>query len=205
MSHAWLVGAHAIGALLLGVALVAIWLAAERVRRAQDVGALRRAARTCATIEKRMIAPGVLLLLASGTWLTAQYYGWAFTRIPWLAGMVALFVFQSVWANTVTRLHALRLRRLLEAAPANGPVTPELERTRTDPLAAFGHYLEIPLFALIVALGVLRPASWTLFVLGSAVAVQVAAAAALYASRPAPAVPRLSSLSRASVEAEGGS
>lgn len=205
MSHAWLVGAHAIGALLLGVALVAIWLATERVRRARDVGALRRAARNCGTLEKRMIAPGVLLVLASGTWLTVQYYGWAFTRIPWLAGMIALFVFQAVWANTATRLHALRLRRLLEAAPANGPVTPALEHARTNPLAAFGHYVEIPVFALIVALGVLRPASWTLFVLGGTVAVLVAAAAALYAWRPAPALPPLSSLSRASVEAEGGS
>ncbi|HLS56636.1 MAG TPA: DUF2269 family protein [Zeimonas sp.] len=202
MSHALLSAAHGLGAGLLGIALVGLWLADERGRRASAAGALALAMRHAAVIEQRLLAPGVLMLGASGAWLVARYYGgWHFVRIPWLAGMIALFVFQATWANTVGRARDARLKRLLARARESDRITPAIERVRAAPLATFGHYVELPVFALVVALGVWRPMDWNLFAAGSVAAVAIAAAATAYAGRAAlPA----SSFSSASVDADGG-
>lgn len=201
MSYTWLGAAHLLGAVLLGAAIVALWLVDERIRRASDCGTISRAGRRADALGKRVLMPGVLLLAVSGAWLVASYYGgWAFVRIPWLAGMAGVFVFQSAWANAVTHPHAKRMRRLLAGTRDADPLTPALERARSEPLASFGQQLEPLLFALAVALGVLRPMDWAVVALGCIAAALLAAAIAFYAARPlAP-----SSLSRASVEAEGG-
>jgi hypothetical protein len=202
MSYALLTAAHGLGALLLGVALVGSWLAGERARHAKTAGAVARAAARQGALARRLLLPGVLLLGASGAWLVASHYGgWNFVRVPWLAGMIALFVFQSVWANTVGRAYAIRLGRLLAGTREADPLSPELRRALAEPVATFGHHLELPLFAVIVALGVLRPMQWSLFATGCAVAAGIALAATAYgggARRPA------SSFSSASVDAEGG-
>lgn len=202
MSYALLTAAHGLGALLLGVSLVGTWRAGERVRRAKTAGAVARATARKDALVGRLLLPGVLLLGASGAWLVASYYGgWNFVRVPWLAGMVSLFLFQSAWANTVGRAYAMRLGRLLAGTREADPLSPELRRALAEPVATFGHHLELPLFALIVTLGVLRPMQWSLFATGVAVAAGAALAATAYgggARRPA------SSFSSASVDAEGG-
>lgn len=69
------------------------------------------------------------MLLAGGTWLIVGYHGgWRFLTEPWLAGMVALFAFEFIEGNTVTRLYFMRLRRLTRHALAEGCVTTELAR-----------------------------------------------------------------------------
>ncbi len=201
MSYAWLGAAHLLGAVLLGAAIVGLWLVDERIGRATDCGTIGRAGRRADALGKRVLMPGVLLLAASGVWLVASYYGgWRFLRVPWLAGMAGVFVFQSVWANTVTHPHARRMRALLAGARDADPITPALERVRSEPLAGFGQHLEPLLFALIVALGLLRPMDWSVVAMGCIAAPLLAAAIAFYPARSlAP-----SSLSSASVEAEGG-
>jgi uncharacterized membrane protein len=201
VSYQLLLVAHLLGAVLLGAAIVALWLVDGGIRRASNCGALARAGRRADALVKRVLAPGVLLLAGSGIWLVARYYGgWGFVRIPWLAAMAGLFVLQSVWANSVTRTHAQRMRRLLAGTRDADPLTPALQRARNEPLASFGQQLEPLLFALIVALGLLRPMDWGVVAVGCIAAALLAAAITFYAVRP----PTPSSLSRASVEAEGG-
>ena len=200
MSYGWLLAAHLLGAALLGTAVAALWLVDERIRRASDRATLIRAGRRAEVLGKRFLMPGVVLLAASGLWLVARYYGWSFTRIPWLAGMAGLFVFQSVWAHAVTRPRALRMRRLLGQPCATDRLSPALVQVRDAPRARFGQHLEPLLFALVVVLGVWRPMDWSTVALGCAAAVLAAAAIALYTTAPRPT----SSVSRASVEAEGG-
>ncbi len=78
-----------------------------------------------------MVVPGALLLLLSGSWFTVQYYGgWNFIEIPWLAGMVCLFLVEFVEGNTVTRLYFLKLRRITQDALKSGKISEELERER---------------------------------------------------------------------------
>jgi uncharacterized membrane protein YecN with MAPEG domain len=89
----------------------------------------------------------------------------------WLVGMVALFAFEFVEGNTVTRLYFMRLRRLARASLAEGALTPELAAARREHIPTFTHFLDIPLLFVIVALGAARPTTWTLFVVGTVLAV----------------------------------
>jgi hypothetical protein len=104
--------------------------------------------------------------------------------MPWLAGMVALFAFEFVEGNTITRLYFRRLRRLTRAALERGAPTPDLEQARREHLPTFTHFLDLPILFVIVALGAMRPGTWTLFLTGVALAVGAAAGLTL-------ALPRL--------------
>ncbi len=95
--------------------------------------------------------------------------------MPWLTGMVALFAFEFIEGNTITRLYFMRLRRLTKIALAQGVFTPELEAARTEGLPTFTHFLDLPLLFLIVALGVMQPENWSVFFYGCAIAAFLAA------------------------------
>lgn len=102
------------------------------------------------------------------------YGGWEFIKVPWLAGMVFLFAFEFIEGNTVTRLYFLRLRRLTRQALHAGAFTPELQKARAESVPTFTHFLDLPILFLIVALGAMKPDSWTPFIAGSVVAVCIA-------------------------------
>ena len=132
--------------------------------------------RRIAVLYDGLVIPGALLLLGSGTWLiVAVYGGWAFLGIPWLVGMVILFAFEFIEGNTITRLYFMRLRRLTREAVQQGKVTAELVEARRHRLPTFTHFLDIPILFLIVALGAMRPNTWTLFAAGTLLALVAAA------------------------------
>jgi hypothetical protein len=118
-----------------------------------------------------------LILLTSGTWLVTEFFGgWDFVSVPWLAGMVYLFVFEFVEGNTVTRLYFMRLRRLTQEALSVGTFTPQLEKARAENVPTFTHFLDLPILFLIISLGALKPQSWSLFIVGSLIALAIAVA-----------------------------
>jgi uncharacterized membrane protein len=166
---------HLIGLTLMGAGLIGVWYADLRSRQVSHLVVLAEAVRQIAVFYDGLVVPGALLLLGSGTWLTVTVYrGWAFLGIPWLAGMVALFAFEFIEGNTVTRRYFMRLRRLTKNALEQGSVTPELTRARRAPVPTFTHFLDLPILFVIVALGAMRPNTWALFLIGMAVAVLVA-------------------------------
>lgn len=200
MVHDALVLAHLTGVMLLGAAIFGALFGDERARRAHSVGQIDVALCHVERCGQWLLAPGVVLLLASGTWLVARYYGWRFVDVPWLAGMVLLYVIESARGATLTRRHAMRLRRAVHDARSATRVPAALDRLRRDPLALFGRFLEATLFALIVVLGLFRPQSWATFWVGAVVALVAAAVAAYVVTSGAPAT---SSSSRASVDCDG--
>lgn len=166
---------HILGAILMGAGLVAVWMADLRSRQLRDLVPFSEAVRNIAVCYDGLVVPGSLLLLASGGWLIAEFYGGlAFLGVPWLAGMVILFLAEFVEGNTVTRLYFMRMRRITRQALAEGRFTPELERERAKLVPSFTHFLDLPVLTLIVALGALKPDSWTLLVVGSVIALAVA-------------------------------
>jgi hypothetical protein len=145
---------------------------------------LSEAVRNIAVFYDGVVVPGAILLLVSGTWLITEFFdGWGFVKIPWLAGMVFLFAFEFIEGNTITRLYFMRLRRLTGDALKAGVFTPALERARAENLPTFTHFLDLPLLFLIVALGVIKPDTWTLFISGSVIAVLIASILTLYIPR----------------------
>jgi len=185
MTYPLLKFAHLVGLTLMGAGLIGMWYADLRSRQLRDLPLLAEAIRTIAVFYDGLVVPGALLLLASGTWLIVTVYGgWAFLGIPWLAGMVALFAFEFIEGNTLTRLYFMRLRRLARESLLQGALTPKLEEAMREQVPTFTHFLDIPLLLVIVALGAARPTTWTLFVVGLVLAVLAAAVLTI-------AIPRL--------------
>ncbi len=167
--------AHLIGVTLMGAGLIGVFVCDMRSRQTQDLKLFGQLVSLIALFYDGVVVPGALILLASGTWLIIDYYdGWAFLEIPWLTGMVALFLFEFIEGNTVTRLFFMRLRRLTKDAMQQGDWTQELIKARGEQLASFTHFLDIPMLLVIVSLGALRPDTWTYFLIGSALAIAVA-------------------------------
>lgn len=167
---------HLLGVVLMGAGLIGVWYADLRSRQLRELSVFAEAVRSIAVLYDGLVVPGALLLLGSGTWLIVTVYGgWAFFGMPWLTGMVALFAFEFVEGNTITRLYFMRLRRLTRETLERGHVTPALEQARREHVPTFTHFLDIPIFFVIVMLGAMRPNTWTLFITGTALALAAAA------------------------------
>lgn len=167
---------HLLGLTLMGAGLIGVWYADLRSRQVQEFSVFAEVVRSIAVLYDGLVVPGALLLLGSGTWLIVTVYGgWAFLEMPWLTGMVALFAFEFVEGNTITRFYFMRLRRLTQEALQQGKVTAELVEARRQHVPTFTHFLDIPILFVIVALGAMRPNHWTLFAVGTMLAVIAAA------------------------------
>jgi uncharacterized membrane protein len=172
---------HILGAILIGGGLIGVWLSDLRSRQLRELPQFSEAVRNIAVFYDGVVVPGAMLLLISGTWLIIeQFGGWNFINIPWLAGMVFLFAFEFIEGNTVTRLYFMRLRRLTKEAIHTGGFTAELERIRSESIPAFTHFLDLPVLFLIIALGTIKPETWTLFIVGTGTALLVAAVLTIY-------------------------
>jgi hypothetical protein len=173
---------HIIGAMLMGAGLIGVWLSDLRARQVWDLPRFGEAIRNIALFYDGLVGPGALLLVGSGPWLIVTMYGgWSFhfLKIPWLAGMVVLCTFEFIEGNTITRLYFRRLLRLTREAIATGQVRPPLQHARSETLPTFTHFLALPLLMGIVALGATRPTTWTVFFVGTGVAVLIATALTL--------------------------
>lgn len=175
MTYTLLKFAHLLGAILIGAGLIGVWMSDLRSRQLRELNAFSESVRNIAVFYDGVVVPGAILLLVSGTWMIVQFFGgWDFLKVPWLFGMVALFAFEFIEGNTVTRIYFMRLRRLTRAALEQGRFTPELEQARGEGIPTFTHFLDLPILFLIVALGAIRPDTWTLFIAGSVAAILVA-------------------------------
>ena len=166
---------HVLGAVLMGSGLVGVWLTDLRSRQHRDLIRFSEAVRYIAVFYDGVVVPGALILLASGSWFTIHYYGGLkFLEVPWLTGMIGLFALEFIEGNTVTRLYFMKLRRITQHALDKGEMTDELKKERAKLVPTFTHYLDLPMLFLIMALGVLKPETWTMFFYGSAIALFLA-------------------------------
>ncbi|MCP3688269.1 MAG: DUF2269 family protein [Gammaproteobacteria bacterium] len=185
MEYAILNYLHVLGAVLMGAGLIGVWLADLRSRQHRDLIRFSEAIRYVAVFYDGIVVPGALILLFSGTWFTIKYYGgWGFLQIPWLSGMIFLFAFEFIEGNTITRLYFMKLRKITSAALEQGQITEELEKERSKLVPSFTHYLDLPMLFLIIALGVMKPATWDMFIYGSIVSI-------LFASCFTAVIPRM--------------
>jgi uncharacterized membrane protein len=193
MTYAVLKFIHIVGAILIGAGLIGVFFADLRSRQLRDLPVFAEAIRAVAVFYDGLVVPGALLLLVSGTWLIASdYNGWGFLELPWLAGMIGLFLFEFVEGNTVTRLYFMKLRRLTNEALEAGSVTPQLERARSELVPTFTHFLDIPILLVIVSLGSMRPTTWTLFMIGVTLALIIASTLTVLLPRMYPWTPNKS-------------
>jgi len=166
---------HVLGAIFMGAGLIGVWLADLRSRQHRDLIRFSEAVRYINIFYDGVVVPGALILLFSGTWFTYKYFGgWAFLEIPWLSGMIFLFLFEFIEGNTITRLYFVKLRKITQRALDKGEITEELEEERGKFLPSFTHYLDIPMVFLIIFLGVVKPETWDAFFYGGSLAIGLA-------------------------------
>ena len=190
MAYSLMHYAHLIGLMLLGAGLIGVWISDLRSRTVRDLELFGEAVRNIAVFYDGVVVPGAIILFVSGAWMTADMWGgWGFIQHPWLAGMIVLFMFEFVEGNTVTRLYFMRLRRLTNEALIHGGVTPELIHARQEQVPTFTHFLDIPMLLVIVSLGVMKPSTWTHFIIGGICALVMATLLALWIPRLYPWVP----------------
>ncbi len=175
--------AHILGFILLGGGLLAVFISELRAYRTTDVVVFAEAAWYTAVFYDALALPGALLVGLSGLLLVIEL-GMGFFEAPWLVGMWALFLFEFVEGNTVTRVQFRRTIRESRVARERGALTETVRAEARTLLGRAAHFLDIPLFLVIVYCGAMRPESWSVVI----VAVGVALAAALLLTL---AVPRL--------------
>lgn len=175
---------HVLGAILMGGGLVGVWLADFRSRQHRNLIRFSEAVRYINVFYDGVVVPGALILLFSGSWFIYKYYGgWDFIETPWLVAMIGLFAFEFIEGNTVTRLYFVKLRRITQNALDQGVITPELEAERSKIIPSFTHYLDLPILFLIIALGVMKPTTWDIFIYGLIAAVVLAMALTVFVPR----------------------
>ncbi|MDX1411073.1 MAG: DUF2269 family protein [Nitrospirales bacterium] len=172
LTYSLLIFAHILGAVLIGGGLIGVFVSDLRSRQIRDLPQFSEAVRNIAVFYDGVVVPGAFLLLTSGTWLIVEFFGgWEFLEVPWLVGMVALFAFEFIEGNSVTRLYFMKLRRITGEALKAGYITPELEKARAEMVPTFTHFLDLPMLMVIISLGAMKPTTWTHFIVGTILAI----------------------------------
>jgi uncharacterized membrane protein len=173
---------HIAGFILLGGGLLAVFVSELRAHTTDDVHVFAEAAWYTAIFYDALALPGALLVGLSGLLLIFEL-GLGFFEEPWLVGMWGLFLFEFVEGNTITRIEYRRTLRQSRKALAAGHLTPELRNQARNILGRFTHFLDVPLFAVIVYCGAMRPAAWGHVIIAILIAVALAAALTFVAPR----------------------
>jgi uncharacterized membrane protein len=182
---------HVVGAILLGGGLLAVFVSELRAYRTDEVHAFAEAAWYTAVFYDGLAVPGALLLAASGLLLKLEL-GLGWFEQPWFTGMWGLFLFEVVEGNTITRLQFRRTLQRSRAALRTGMLSAEVRAEARSLLGQITHFLDVPLFLVIVWCGVVQPDSWGQ--VATAIGLALIAAALLTA-----AVPRLARRERSAI------
>lgn len=172
---------HVLGVLAMGAGLVGVFVADLRGRMAQDYRSALDAAGLVAVFYDAVVVPGAVLLGTAGGVMVATVYGTSAFAQPWLAAMIVLFGLEFVEGNTITRRAFRRVKRL---AAENAAA--DFQRARRAWLPSFTHFLDLPILAVIIGLGVFRPMTWTPIILSVSGALVVAVALAVLVPRILP-------------------
>lgn len=164
---------HLLAVMVLVAGIIGDFVAELRIRRAANLATLAEGVQYQTIFMEWLVFPAAVIVGLSGVLLVLKL-GIGFFELPWLTGMWLLFAFEFVEGNTVTRRHGLYVRRELEHALRVGAVTAGLRRRLKSVPGTFGLCLDLPLGLVMVSLGVMRPSTWSHFLLAVPAAVVVA-------------------------------
>jgi hypothetical protein len=165
---------HFAGFIFLGGGLLAVFVSELRAYLATETGSFVEAAQYTAIFYDGLVTPGAIMILISGPLLIDQT-GIGYFTAPWIVGMWGLFAFEFIEGNTITRMQFQRTLRLSKLLPQDQPLTRERREGVRSFLGQFAHFLDIPLFLVIVYCGVVRPDDWKKVIIAIACAFTVAA------------------------------
>jgi len=164
---------HVIGFIFLGGGLLAVFVSEWRGYGATRPVVFAEAAYYTAIFYDVMVLPGAFLMLTTGPLLIWKL-GLSYFEAPWLTGMWGLFLFEFIEGNTVTRVQFRRTLKISRSLPEDKPLTDEIRGRARTFIGRLAHFLDVPLFTVIVYFGMARPDSW--LNVGSAMGIAIAAA-----------------------------
>jgi uncharacterized membrane protein len=165
---------HIVGFILLGGGLLAVFISELQAYRTTDMKVFAEASRYTAIFYDSLVISGALLVGISGLFLILEL-GLGFFAEPWVVGMWGLFLFEFIEGNTVTRIQFRKtLRRSRDALARGVPLTDDVRKEARNLLNRVVHFLDIPLFTVIVYCGTVRPDSGSHVVIAIIVALIVA-------------------------------
>ena len=178
--------AHFLGFIVLGGGLLAVFVSELRAYRSADVHRFAEAAWYTAMFYDALVLPGAVIVGLSGVLLILEL-GLGLFSEPWLVGMWSLFLFEFIEGNTITRRQFQRTLRRSRAVLETGQLSaPDRAEARTT-LGRLTHFLDLPLFLVIVHYGAIRPDGWAHVLAALAVAlvaIMILAAAVTRFARP---------------------
>jgi uncharacterized membrane protein len=152
---------HIVGFILLGGGLLAVFISELQAYRTSDMKVFAEASRYTAIFYDSLVISGALLVAISGFFLILEL-GLGFFEEPWVVGMWGLFLFEFIEGSTVTRAQFRKtLRRSRDSLARGGPLTDDIRDEARSLLNKVAHFLDIPLFTVIVYCGTVRPDSWS--------------------------------------------
>ncbi len=165
---------HIVGFILLGGGLLAVFISELQAYRTNDMKVFAEASRYTAIFYDSLVISGALLVGISGFLLILEL-GLGFFEEPWVVGMWGLFLFEFIEGNTVTRIQFRNtLRHSREALARGDPLTDNTREEARGLLNQIAHFLDIPLFTVIVYCGTVRPDSWGHVVVAICIALFIA-------------------------------
>lgn len=167
---------HFTGFIFLGGGLLAVFVSEWRGYSATRPVVLAEAAFYTSILYDFMAVPGALMMLITGPLLIWKL-GYTYFDTPWLTGMWGLFLFEFIEGNTLTRVQFRRTLRVSRSLPEDRPLTEEMRRDARSFIGRLAHFLDLPLFSVIIYCGVARPDSW--LEVGRAIGIAIVAALAL--------------------------
>lgn len=167
---------HFIGFIFIGGGLLAVWVSEWRGYSAKRPVIFAEAAFYTAILYDFVVVPGALIILVTGP-LMIWPAGFSYFDTPWLTGMWGLFLSEFIEGNTITRVQFRRTLRVSRSVVEGEPLTEEIRSRARTLIGRFTHFLDIPLFSVIVYCGVARPDSWQQ--VASAIGIAIATALVL--------------------------
>jgi uncharacterized membrane protein len=151
---------HILGFILLGGGLLAVFMSELQAYRTSSLQVFAEASRYTAVFYDSFVISGAILVGVSGFFLILDL-GLGFFEEPWIVGMWGLFLFEFIEGNTITRIQFRKTLRHSQAAlEAGSDLTDDLRDEARGLINQITHFLDIPLFIVIVYCGSIRPDSW---------------------------------------------
>jgi hypothetical protein len=167
---------HFTGFIFLGGGLLAVFVSEWRGYSATRPVVLAESAFYTAILYDFLAVPGALMMLITGPLLIWKL-GYNYFDTPWLTGMWGLFLFEFIEGNTLTRVQFRRTLRVSRSLPEDQPLTKETRGEARSFIGRLAHFLDLPLFSVIIYCGVARPDSW--LEVGRAIGIALVVALAL--------------------------
>jgi uncharacterized membrane protein len=174
---------HIVGFILLGGGLLSVFISELQAYRTTDMKVFAEAARYTAIFYDSLVISGAIVVAITGFFLLREL-DLGFFEEPWIVGMWGLFLFEFIEGNTVTRAQFRKSLRVSNDAFVSGAaLTDDLRKEARSFLNKIVHFLDIPMFTVVVYCGTVRPGIWTHVLVAIGIGASVAIVMALLVPR----------------------